>query len=219
MANDHRLSFERLIEMRNDESSEVRYSVAETQRFKMKMYAPLLQDTDVDVREAAALNVLRFGEEWGKQNSTLFVSEIPSLAQQIRGVSKLLMRLVNDSDESIRILLAGHSNTPARVLKGLVDDPSPAVQEELKARYQFPRDAVVCSHKKPDFSEDRFFGSIRLCPNVLARLAKSSNQYIRGMVARNNQCPARVWHELNGQNHWFISAMAKQNPKFKYTKK
>ena len=84
MPSDHRLSQQKVEELREDLDARVRLSVASTNRFEMDMYVPLLQDSDPLVRYEAASNVLRFGDDWGVQNNSICFSSIRGVKRMIK---------------------------------------------------------------------------------------------------------------------------------------
>ena len=210
MPSDHRLSQQKVEELREDLDARVRLSVASTNRFEMDMYVPLLQDSDPLVRYEAASNILRFGDDWGVQNNSICFSSIRGVKRMIKKMACHLMPLATDDSVDVRSLLAWNSNTPADVLNCMMSEQDEDVRSSLIKRSSFPRDAIVSYYLNQKLTNDSFYGSVRIERGIINNLTHSPNTYVRGMVARHMWCKARNRKRLVQEDHWFINAMAEK---------
>ena len=204
---DRRLSANRINEMALDPNAEVRSNVARHYHTSHEMMKRLITDPVVSVRFEATLSTLGDGWSWGTHNNILFIDN-PSMKTRLRNTIELLLSVVRDSKKHIRLLLAGHRCTPAAILNELLEDEDSKVRETLAKRNSFPRDAMI------PMRGDCFTAFSRtINARMLTRLSRSSNTYVRGLVARNSRTTAKVLRKLSRDRSDFVRQKLLENPK------
>ena len=213
MVADPRLSETRLNDMAEDPDARVRFAVARQHNTGDLGMAKLVADKKSAVRRRAALTILDRGWVWGRHNNSLCMTEAPLLRSRLFVVKRLLCGLANDTCPEVRRLLAEHQNTPAQVLRWMIDDSDGKVRESIAGRSRFPRDEMIrLTGQKTNqyFSE----GVMTISELVLARLANEKNEYTRAMVARNCRTPIRVLRTLSQDESEFVRTRLAKNPTY-----
>ena len=214
MVTDFRLNQKRLDEMAHDKDANVRKEVANHYNTGTEGLTLLLRDKVIKVRYQATLNVLRACWVWGRHNEFLPLSDVRCLIASIKKAESLLMIAAKDSSEKIRKLVAENNWTPAKVLEEMINDSSNTVKKHLSDRIEFPRDAMVRLAQQND-GRLLFKYSLTLTAKVLARLAKSRNEFTRAMAARNCRTPITSLRQLALDQSSFVKLKLEQNPKYK----
>jgi len=213
MVTDHRLSRNRLNEMAHDKNATVRREVAKHYNTGTIGLTLLLKDKVFRVRFQAALNVLRKCWSWGQHNAVLPLMDVKHLGSCLSRIEKLLLIAAKDPNEKIRRLVSSHKWTPAKVLASMIYDSDKTVQKQLSARSEFPRDAMIRLAQQNE-GRSLFQFSLTLSGKVLARLAKSRNEFTRAMAARNYRTPIAALRQLASDKSTFVKLKLTQNPKY-----
>ena len=210
---DYRLRSTRLDQMAADPDPQVRRTVANHTRTGVGAMALLLNDSKRGVRFEAALTTLGTGWTWGQHNGILSLANGSRLRIRVSRVTDMLRCLVEDPCKKVRLLLAGHTCTPAGILGWLVDDRDAEVRGTILKRDTFPRDELV---RLNGLHPNRYFsaGTITLTQRALKKLSDSSNAFTRGMVARNCRTSAAVLRRLSGDKSEFVRSKLIENPKY-----
>ncbi|MDC0309297.1 hypothetical protein OAL72_00955 [bacterium] len=213
MVSDYRLNQKRLDEMAYDKGSTVRKEVARHHNTGTAGLALLLKDKVFRVRFQAALNVLRKCWSWGRHNGVLPLMDVKHLGSCLSQIEKLLLIAAKDPSEKIRRLISSHKWTPAKVLASMIHDSDKTVHKQLSARSEFPRDAMIRLAQQND-GRSLFKYTLTLSGKVLARLAKSRNEFTRAMAARNCRTPIVTLKQLALDKSSFVKLKLEQNPKY-----
>ena len=155
------------------------------------------------------------------------------------GWGNILEMLAKDSDEDVRLHIAGNKSTPAQILSQLANDsqlrvrgyvarnPSTPTQilSQLANDSQFhvrrgvarnPSTPVQILSQFANDSQLRVRGYVARNPStpvqILSELANDSDDDVRRSVARNPSTPAQILSQLADDSAWFVRRSVAGNP-------
>jgi hypothetical protein len=179
---DYRLPCEDVDRLGNDKSVHVRLNVLRRRSWSLTSDYGLLDDKQITVRCKAAEIITRsLGVRIYRETKD-------------RTLKRLEVKIAADPSTKVRVILAGASDASAKILRRLINDPSPEVQRKLTERFM-----PMTPAKTAKWSERKY--------EVLKELEVHRNPYIRAIAASSNVIGKRRTRRMATDRCWYVRAM------------
>jgi hypothetical protein len=179
---DYRLPCEDVDRLGNDKSVHVRLNVLRRRSWRLTSDYGLLDDKQITVRCKAAEIITRsLGIRIYRETKD-------------RTLKRLEVKIAADPSTKVRVILAGASDASAKILRRLINDPSPEVQRKLTERFM-----PMTPAKTAKWSERKY--------EVLKELEVHRNPYIRAIAASSNVIGKRRTRRMATDRCWYVRAM------------
>jgi hypothetical protein len=179
---DYRLPCEDVDRLGDDKSVHVRLNVLRRRSWRLTSDYGLLDDKQITVRCKAAEIITRsLGVRIYRETKD-------------RTLKRLEVKIAADPSTKVRVILAGASDASAKILRRLINDPSPEVQRKLTERFM-----PMTPAKTAKWSERKY--------EVLKELEVHRNPYIRAIAASSNVIGKRRTRRMATDRCWYVRAM------------
>ena len=179
---DYRLPCKDVDRLGDDKSVHVRLNVLRRRSWRLTSDYGLLDDKQITVRCKAAEIITRsLGVRIYRETKD-------------RTLKRLEVKIAADPSTKVRVILAGASDASAKILRRLINDPSPEVQRKLTERFM-----PMTPAKTAKWSERKY--------EVLKELEVHRNPYIRAIAASSNVIGKRRTRRMATDRCWYVRAM------------